>query len=252
MLTYLIRLGAVAMAATAGVGVGAGASAGAATSSGNSGATFVPTTLAGIKAQAATDITDRVNDLHGAIAKVDAAKGLGSSQSTLESYLGTDIAPLQQLNQTIQADSTVRQAAHDFETIFSDYRVYVLVLPASRIAADADHATTTAIPKLTADAAKAQSRVTPANQATLQPLIDDLNGQITTATNATNGLAVTVLAFTPAQWNANNALLASAKSSDQAAAGALQKGRSDGAQIRQDLRAASPAASPGSTTSTTT
>ena len=72
------------------------------------------------------------------------------------SYLGTDIAPLQQLNQTIQGDSTVQQAAHDFGTIFSDYRVYVLVLPASRMAAAADHATTTAIPKLTADAAKAQ------------------------------------------------------------------------------------------------
>ncbi len=152
------------------------------------------------------------------------------------SYLGADISPLQQLNQTIQGDSTVQQAAHDFGTIFSDYRVYVLVLPASRMAADADHATATAIPKLTADAAKAQSRVTPANQGTLQPLIDDLNGQITTATNATNGLAATVLAFTPAQWNANNALLAASKASDQAAAGALQKGRADVAQMVQ-LRA---------------
>ena len=69
--------------------------------------------------------------------------------------------------------------------------------------------------------------MTPANQATLQPLIDDLNSQISTATNATNGLAATVLAFTPAQWNANNALLAASRSSDQAAAGALQKGRAD-------------------------
>jgi hypothetical protein len=93
--------------------------------------------------------------------------------------------------------------------------------------------------------------VTPANQATLQPLIDDLNGQITTAGNATNGLAAMVLAFTPAQWNANNALLAAARSSDQAAAGALQMARADVAQIRQDLRVAcSPAASSRSTTST--
>jgi hypothetical protein len=253
MRTNLIRLGAVATAAlaataTAAAGAGAGAGAGAATSSGNSGASFVPTTLAGIKAQAAIDITARVNDLHGAIAKVNAAKGLGSSQATLASYLGTDIAPLQQLNQTIQADSTVQQAAHDFGTIFSDYRVYVLVLPASRMAADADHATTTGIPKLTADAAKAQSRVTPANQATLQPQIDDLNGQISTATNATNGLAATVLAFTPAQWNANNALLAASKASDQATAGALQKGRADVTQIVQDLQASSHAASSTPTT----
>ncbi len=65
-------------------------------------------------------------------AKVNAAKGLGASQATLVSYLGTDIAPLQQLNQTIQGDSTLQQAAHDFGTIFSDYRVYRLVLPAAR------------------------------------------------------------------------------------------------------------------------
>ena len=197
----------------------------------------VPTTLAGIKAKAATDITDRVNDLHAAIARVNAAKGLGAGQATLVSYLGTDIAPLQQLNQTIQADGTLQQAALDFGTIFSDYRVYRLVLPAAHIAADADRATTSAIPTLTADAAKAQARVNPANQATLQPLVDDLNGQVGTATNATNGLATAVLAFTPAQWNANHALLNASEASDHTATGALEKGRADVKQIVQDLRA---------------
>ena len=76
----------------------------------------------------------------------------------------------------------------------------------------------------------------PGNQAQLQPLIDDLNSQIGTATNATNGLASTVLAFTPAQLNANHELLAASRSSAQAAVGALQKGRSDVSQIVQDLR----------------
>jgi hypothetical protein len=244
--THLTRIGAVATAALAAT-AGATAAAGAATASGNSGSSAVPTTLAGIKAKAATDITDRVNALNGAIAKVNAAKDLGPGQATLVSYLGADISPLQQLNQTTQGDSTLQQAAHDFGTILSDYRVYVLVLSASRMAAGGDQATATAIPKLTADATKAQSRVTPANQGTLQPLIDDLNGQITTATNATNGLAATVLAFTPAQWNANNALLAASKASDQAAAAALQKGRADVRQMVQDLRASAHA-----TTSTTT
>ena len=196
----------------------------------------MPTTLAGIKAQAATDITDRVDALNAAIAKVNGAKGLGSDQGTLASYLGTDIAPLQQLNQKIQGDPTVQEAAADFKTIFTDFRVYVLVLPASRIAADADRITTTAIPDLTSDAAKAQAHVNPTNQAELQPLITDLNSQIGTATNATNGLAATVLAFTPAQWNADNGLLGPSKSSDQAAVGAVQKGRSDVRQIVQDLK----------------
>jgi hypothetical protein len=233
----LVRLGAIALASGATLGALAGtAGAAAPGSSGNSDPNTVPVTLAGIKAKAATDITERVTSLNAAISKVNAAKGLGASQATLVSYLGTDIAPLQQLNQTIQADSTVQQASHDFGTIFSDYRVYRLVLPAAWIAADADHATTTAIPNLTADAAKAQARVTPANEATVQPLINDLNGRISTATNATNGLAATVLAFTPAQWDANNALLDASRASSRSATGALQRGRADVTQIVQDLK----------------
>jgi hypothetical protein len=249
--SHLLRIGAIALASGTTLGLAA-ATAGAATaaSSGNSGASAVPTTLAGIKAKAATDITDRVNDLNGAIARVNAAKGLGASQATLASYLGTDIAPLQQLDQTIQADSTLQQAALDFGTIFSGYRVYRLVLPAARIAADADHATTSAIPDLTADAAKAQARVSPANQAALQPLLDDLNAQVGAATNATNGLAATVLAFTPAQWNADNGLLTASGASAQAATGALEKGRADVKQIVQDLKADHAAAATTTTTTT--
>jgi hypothetical protein len=241
--TRLLRLGAIAVASGAALGIVAG-TAGAATS----GKSAVPTTLAGIKARAATDITDRVNDLGAAIARVNAAKGLGASQANLVSYLGTDIAPLQQLNQTIQADSTLQQAALDFGTIFSDYRVYRLVLPAARIAAEADHATTSAIPNLTTDAAKAQARVDPANQATLQPLINDLHSQIGTATSRTNGLAATVLAFTPAQWNADTALLHAPGSSDQTATAALDKGRADLRQMEQDLEADHAAAAATTTT----
>jgi hypothetical protein len=250
--TQLIRLGAIALASGATLSVLAG-TAGAATpgSSGNNGAGAVPTTLDGIKAKAATDITDRVDDLNAAIAKVHAAKGLGASQTTLVSYLCTDIAPLQQLNQTIDGDSTLQQAAHDFGTIFSGYRVYRLVLPAARIAAAADEATTSAIPNLTTHAAKAQARVNPANRATLQPLVNDLDSQISSATNATNGLAATVLAFTPAQWNADTALLHAPRSSDQAATAALQKGRADLRQMVQDLEADHAAATAASTTTTT-
>jgi hypothetical protein len=248
--TRLTRLGAIALASGATlVAVAGTAAATAPGSSGNSGASTVPTTLAGIKARAATDITDRVNDLNAAIAKVNAATGLGANQASLVSYLGADIAPLQQLNQTIQGDSTLQQAAHDFGTIFSGYRVYRLVLPAARIGAQVDHATASAVPNLTTDAAKAQARVNPANQATLQPLIDDLDSQISAATNATNGLAATVLAFTPAQWNADNALLNAPRSSVQSATGALKKGREDVEQIVQDLKADHPAASSTATTS---
>ena len=238
--TNLIRVGSLALASgvmaagVAGATSLAGAAAPAAT--GSSSPSSVPTTLAGIKAKAATEVNERVNALNAAIGKVNAATGLGSSRGALASNLGADVAPLEQLNQTIQGDNTVRQAAHDSASIFSGYRVYALVLPATRIAAAADLATTTAIPHFTAVAAKAQAHVGPTNQAVLQPLIDDLNNQIGSATNASNDLAATVLAFTPAQWNANHGLLDSATSSARTAGAALKKARSDVQQLQQDAK----------------
>ena len=94
--------------------------------------------------------------------------------------------------------------------------------------------------------------MTPANQAQLQPLLDDLNSQIGAATNATNGLAATVLAFTPAQWNANQNLLAAARSSAQSAGGALKQGRSDVEGIVQDLKGAAASGLHAGAASTTT
>lgn len=233
--THLTRLGALALASAATLGAAglAGATTpGSSGTTGSSGSNDVPSTLAGIKAKANTDITDRVNSLNSAIEKVKAAKGLGSGQGTLEAYLGTDITPLQQLDATIQGETSAQQAAADFRTIFTNFRVYRLVLPATHIAGDAFRVTTTAVPNLQAASTKAQHYVNPGNQGVLEPLIDDLNGQISAASNATNGLAATVLAYTPQQWNANNNLLAPSKQSDAQADAAVSKGRQDVKQIR--------------------
>jgi uncharacterized protein YukE len=240
---HLIRFGTTAALAVAGLGVAATA-AGASTSgaAGNSGSSAVPAALGRIKAKANTDITERVNALDAAVAEVDAGNGLGSGQAALVAYLDTDITPLQQLDQKIQGDTSVKPAAQDYSDIFTDFRVYVLVLPAARFAGDADRATATAIPALQAASSKAQGLVNPQNQAQLQPLVDDLNSQISAASNATNGLAATVLADTPAQWNADHTLLSPDKSADQTTDAALRKGRSDVQEIRQVLRgAADPA-----------
>jgi hypothetical protein len=249
-LARLTRLGSATLASVAVLCAGAGA-AGAATAP-SRGARVPLTTLAGFKTAANFAVTRRVNSLNAAVTKVNAAKGLGSGQSTLVTYLSADIAPLQQLNQKIQGDTTVQQAAADFWDIFTDYRVYMLVLPAAHIAGEADRVTNTTVPALTAASTKAQGLVDSQNQAELQPLIDDLNGRISSAANPTNGLASTVLAFTPAQWNANNDLLSSAKSSDKTAQAAVRKGRSDLRQIRRDVKGSGLSGRADTTTKTTT
>jgi hypothetical protein len=239
--THLMRLGAAVLASAAALICAGGAASatttgGATSTTGNSGSNAVPTTLAGIKVKASTDITNRVHALNAAITRVNDAKVLGSGRSTLDAYLGADISPLNQLNTKIQGDGTVKEAAHDFSTIFSGYRVYVLVLPATWIAADADRVTTTAIPGLTNDSTRAQTHENAGNQAELKPLVNDLNSQISTATDATGDLATNVLAVTPTQWNGNHNVLARWKASDQTADAAILKGRADVRQIVQDLR----------------
>jgi hypothetical protein len=247
--THLIRVGALAVASATALGTAAGV-AGAATTStagtSNGGqSTAAPADLSGLKAKAAQDVNKRVDALNSVIDKVDAAKGLGSGQATLVAYLGTDIAPLQQLNAKIQGDPTYKQTLADFRDIFSNFRVYVLVLPAAVVAGDSFRATTTVIPNLTSASTKAQARVNDHNRGVLQPLINDLNSQITTATSANNGLAATVLAFTPAQWNANHDVLSPAKDHNQSSDTAIQKGRSDVQDIVQLLRGSTNGANNG-------
>ncbi len=181
---------------------------------------------------------------------MNAAKGLGSGQSTLAAYLGRDIAPLQQLGTKIAGDTLVSQAESDYQSIFTDYRVLALVLPAAWQAADADHVVNTAVPGLTTDATKAQSHVNATNQATLQPMIDSLNADISGATNAASGVASTVLSYVPSQWNANNSLLSPTKASLATADGDVKSARSEVQQIKQYLKSSRPALKTAPTTPT--
>jgi len=230
MLKNGFRFGAVALSTVAVVGLGS-ASAFATTPVAN------PQSLATIQAKAAAAITLRVNDLNAAISKVNANAHLGSSGASLVSYLQADVSPLQALDTKIAGDTTVATALADSSTIFTSYRVLALVLPAAHVAATADEIDVTAIPGLTAISTNAASHVNSSNAATLQPLIDDLNAQIQSATNGTANVASTVLGYTPPQWNANHDLLAPSHASLQAAAGDIAKARSDVQQIRTILHA---------------
>jgi hypothetical protein len=230
------RIGAAVLASAAVLGAG-GAVAGAATPS------ATPPSLSGIQAKAAAAISLRVKDLNAATAKVNGDPRLGSDHAALAAYLQADIGPLQALGQKIAGDTTASTAAADFATIFTNYRVLALVLPAAHIAGAADQVDVTTVPVLTALATKAASHVNPSNQAVLQPLLDDLQTQITAATNATAGASATVLAYTPAQWNTNHDLLTPGRGAVRSADTDIAKARADLKQIAADLKPAANAQS---------
>jgi hypothetical protein len=236
-------MAAVVAASAAVVGI-SGAVAGAATPSAS------PQTLSGIQTKAAAAVSLRVNDLDAAIAKANAESAqLGSGTAALVAYLQADIAPLQALGQKIAGDTSLSEAAADYSTIFTNFRVLALDLPAAHIAGATDELQSTVIPKLTALSTKAAARVTATNAPVLQPLLTDLTAQIAAASNGTTGVAATVLADTPAQWNANDDLLSPARGAVQAAEGNVTKARADLKQIAGDLKPVGSA--PTSTPSTT-
>jgi hypothetical protein len=223
------RVGAVVLAAAAVLGAG-GAIAGATTPA------AAPPTLASIQAKAAAAVSLRVNDLNTAISKANGDAHLGAGSDALVGYLRADIAPLQALGQKIADDTIESVAAADYGTIFTNFRVLALTLPAAHIAGATDEIQNTTVPKLTALSAKAASHVNSSNASVVQPLISDLNGQIAAASNATAGVAATVLAGTPEQWNANHDLLTPARTSLQGADGNVAKARADLKQIAADLK----------------
>jgi len=228
MSKYAIRGGA-ALASIALLGA-AGAStitpAGAAT----------PASLTTVQQKAAAAISLRITDLNTATTTVHNTPNLGSGAGALAAYLQADIAPLQALGQKIAGDTSVKQAEADASTIYSNFRVLALVLPGAKVAGAADEISLTFVPVLTADSAKAQARVNPSNQGIVQPLINDLNSQLSAASGSTSALANTVESYTAAQWNANHNVLSSAHTSVGNANADLSKARTDLMEIRADLK----------------
>jgi hypothetical protein len=200
-------------------------------------ATTTPT-LPAVQAEAKSAVTNRVATLNKAIAHIETEKNLGGRREPLRAYMRADIQRLQQQEHVVSADTDVTQAQRDFVDIFSGFRVYHLVLPAVSLAVRADQVTHTDLPALRAAAKKAASAAQGQSNATVESLVADLNQQIAATTTATHGLASTLLAYTPAQWNANNGLLSPASSSVSTAESAIRKGRADVLHIRQDLHSA--------------
>jgi hypothetical protein len=170
-------------------------------------------TLSGIKQKAAAAISARLSSLSTAIPAVKSNRWLTApDKTTLLNTLTADQSGLTALQPKIQADTTVAQARTDYQSIFLDYRVYALALPQVRLAAATDDITGGVLPRLT----DAQSRLTSLlsgtdsgkNTAAVQAAMSDLAAKIQAITSSTSGLSASVLALTPAQYDANHTVLA--------------------------------------------
>jgi hypothetical protein len=188
--------------------------------------------LAALKAKANVAIDARLASLHFAVSDVSTNPVISASdKQTLLADLNGDLSGLTALQAKIAADTTLPTAKADYADIFGQYRVYALMLPQVMFAAAADDITGGALPALL----DAQTKLAyllggpdkNADTPTVQAAMKDLAAQIQGIGSATNGLSGTVLAFTPADWDANHSILSAPRSALSTAQVDLKTARAD-------------------------
>jgi hypothetical protein len=194
------------------------------------------TSLSTIQASGAAKTSARIASLGAAITRVTANTSLtDADRSSILATLTADLAAMKSLAAKIAADTVVSTARADYASIFTVYRVYAVALPQAHFAAAADALADKALPRLTsaesklaaALAGKFASKSTPELQAKLV----DMANQIAAAKAAVEGVAGKALAVTPADFNANHAVLAPIRASIVSARSAAKLARADARSI---------------------
>jgi hypothetical protein len=196
--------------------------------------------LSAIQQAGAAATAKRITSLTARISKVNSSRTLSSAdKSTVLGTLNTDLSGMQSLQTKIAADTSATTAWTDYHSIFTDYRVYVVGLQQSYIAATADGLTGIAIPKLQSAATRISAyfaahpeKVTPELQAQLA----DMQARIADAVSKTSGLAAAALAVTPAAFNANHDVLTDDRAAARAALADSKAAAQDGRAIVAALR----------------
>jgi hypothetical protein len=189
-------------------------------------------TLASVQAAAKSATDKRESALTAAITKLNAAKGVSSSdKSTLLGRLNADLAGMKSVESKVAADTTLASATADAKTLFTTYRVLGLAIPQARVVAAVDRATTLGIPKLTASqtklAAALSGKDASKSTAALQADLTDMKTETAAAASALTGVSAKTLAITPSEYNSNKTIVKSIRSSVKSAVADLKKVRAD-------------------------
>jgi hypothetical protein len=152
-------------------------------------------------------IAERLASLEAAIKTVQREDYLGPDSTTLINGLQSDVTGLEALATKIAGDTSASTAQSDSDLIFSDFRVYDLVLPVVRDVSYVDWADNVKLGAIGKQVTYLQGRENSNTQSFLVPLVTDMQLQVQTATTSTNGLSSQLLGYTAADWGANHNLL---------------------------------------------
>ncbi|MGE0878157.1 MAG: hypothetical protein AB7L13_10860 [Acidimicrobiia bacterium] len=188
-----------------------------------------------------TALDRRVEILGQANERIDGAdKVTEAHRSAMKAINDTAVAGLGSLRAEIEAGTDPDAVKQDCAAVFTEYRVIALRIPQERLVGAVDRIqfaidnSDARIAKLQAAIDKAASNgkdVTAANAS-----MDALKAKIADASADVDGLADSVLAYAPADWNANHDLLVPARDKVKDAAGDLKAALDDAKSVIRSLR----------------
>lgn len=198
--------------------------------------------LDNLKTRGAAEIKRRETNLTAALTAIEANTKLASADKvSLSGQVQGEISNLQALATKLAADTTVTTAAADVQSIVTEYRVYVLLLPKVRLVAAADRFAVVE-GKLTTLAATLQTKITAEkaagkNVTTMQTQLTDLTTQTAAATTKSTSVVAPLLALQPADYNTDHTVLASYRATLATALTEITAARNDAQLIVKALDA---------------
>jgi hypothetical protein len=210
--------------------------AGLLTAPAQAGATEGTAGLETVKHAAHTAILARLAALNTATAVINGSSFMGADLAGVKGKLQADVSGLTALDQKIQADTTTAQARADAQTIFTDYRVYALMLPVAHMTRAADAVTKVVAVHLGRVADRLQDAITNRGATDLQPALDDMKAQIDAAVRLATPLPAALAALKPADWNANHQVLQPDRTALETARSDLKKARASAAAVIRGLK----------------
>jgi hypothetical protein len=183
-----------------------------------------------------------------ALARLD--KTLGAAKHLTDAHQAAQAASnsaaasgLGSLETKIASDTDTATLAADCKAIYEDHRVFALRAPQTHliIVGDAETAAVTRlnglVPKLS-DAIE-QAATAGKDVSAAQTALTDLKAKLFDAAAKSSGLADSVIGYTPAEYNANHALLDPARADAKAVAADAKAARTDIKTILSTVRASS-------------
>jgi len=192
--------------------------------------------LATLKTRGDAEITRRLTNLNDAATKISGLTTLtAADKSALTTQVQNEISGLNALKTKLDADTTLATARTDVQSIVTEYRVYLLMLPKVRLVA-ADDRLTTASNNLVTLKGKLQtavnnSKITGAGLTAMQASLTDMQAKLDAAQTALSGVGTKLLALTPSDYNTNHTVLMQYRTDLVNAQTDLKAARADAATI---------------------